>query len=360
MKRQSLVVLIILIPVALIAGYFIGKSASTGKTNDKAILAFVNGEPITKKDVNVLIGSYVSQIESRIHQVESGAVNHLVEQKLWEQAAKKDNMDKEAWLESKIDKSKLEVTNAELEDIWTKQKDRIKMKKEEFMPQLKSHLALQKKNQEMQGVLAKIRSDAESAGKIKILLAEPEEEKIKLDLASAPSYGNPNANITIVEFTDYECPFCAMSQDALHKVMEHYKDNLRLVVKDFPLDRHANAKPAAIATYCVKEQNEGKFWEFRQKLFERTTNKQDLSSNAQKEIVKTLGLNVDAFNTCMQANKYAKIVDESFAQGQQVGVGGTPTFFIIYGRGKTEGHKLSVAPTFENFQKKIDALLGKK
>src|SRR3990167_4078510 len=130
MKRPLLIVLIILIPIALVVGFFIGKNTATEKPDEKTILAFVKGEPITQKDVDTLIGSYISQIESRIYQVRSGALNHLVEQKLLDQAAKKDNMEKEAWLESRINKEQLKITDAEMEDIWNKQKDRIKMKKE--------------------------------------------------------------------------------------------------------------------------------------------------------------------------------------------------------------------------------------
>lgn len=358
MKRPLLIVLIILIPAALIAGYFLGKNTAGKKPDAKAILAFVNGEPITQKDVDTLIGSYITQIESRMYQVRSGALNHLVEQKLWEMAAKKDKMEKEAWLESKINKDQLKITDAELEDIWNKQKDRIKMKKEEFMPQLRSHLELQKKNQAMQEVLAKLRGDAEKDGKIKLLIEEPEEAKVKIDLSSAPSYGNPKAQVTIVEYSDYQCPFCAISQEALHKVLDHYKDKVRLIMKDFPLDRHQDARPASINSYCVKEQNDGKYWEFRQKLFERTKNREDLSMEAQKTIVKNLGLDVDAFAKCAEAKKYSKIVDEAYKEGQEIGVGGTPTFYIIVGRGKNEGQKLTTAPTFENFQKHIDKQLN--
>src|SRR3990167_1273596 len=355
MKRLLLICLV-LIPFALFTGCTKKKEAG----DSKEPVAFVNGEPITEGDLYKLIGGYLKQIEKRIYQVKQGAVNHLVEQKLWEQAAKKAGQDKEAWLQGQTTPEDLKVTDKEIEEVWNAQKDRIKMKKEEFIPQLRSHLEMQKKNQAAQKVLAKLRSDAESTGNIKILLPEPEEELVNLAIAEAPVYGNPKAKVTLVEFTDYQCPYCAVSQDAIHKVLEHYKDKVKLAVMDFPLGQHTDAKPAAIAAYCVKEQNGDKFWEYRQKLFERTKNRQDLGKDALKEIAKNLQLDLNAFEQCVNAQKYLSQIEKSFAHVQEIGVGGTPAFFIIVGAGNTKGYRFSDAPTFEGLKQKIDKLMSKR
>jgi len=325
------------------------------KADDKTPVAFVNGDPVTEGDLNTLVGSYLKQIERRIHQVKEGAVNHLVEQKLWEQAAKKAGMDKDAWMKSQVDPSEMKVTDKELNEIWAKQKDRVKMKKEEFIPQLRAHLERQKQNQSSQKILAKLRADAEKSGNIKILISEPAEELIKIDTTGAAILGKKNAKVSIVEFSDFQCTFCARSQETLHKVLEHYGDKVNLVVMDFPLKQHPEAKPAAVASYCVKDQNESKFWEFRKLAFERTENRQDLKGDALKEMAKKLEVDMAKFDACMKENKHAKLVDQLFASGQKIGVSGTPSFFI--GTSTSKMQKISAAPTFENFKKQIDCIV---
>ncbi|MFC2075155.1 thioredoxin domain-containing protein [Bdellovibrionota bacterium] len=347
MKRLILITLL-LVPLAFVVG--------CTKSPERTKVAVVDGKSITEADLNTLIGGYINQIERRVHQVKMGGLNHLIEQKLLENAAKKAGMEKEAWLDSQIDPKDLKVTDKEINEIWEKQKGRIKMTKEEFIPQLRSHLERQKKNQAAQAILAKLKSDAESSGKIKIFLEEPKDEPVKVAIGDSPFKGSAKAKVTIVEFSDYQCPACAGSQDALHKVLEHYGNKVRLVAKDFPLPRHTEARPAAEAAYCVQEQDDGKFWEFRAELFKRTKNGESLKTETLKGIVSDLGLNTDAYESCFKAKKYADKVNKHFAEGQEIPVRGTPTFIIVKGN-KNEGEQFTQAPTFENFKRVIDKML---
>lgn len=162
-----------------------------------------------------------------------------------------------------------------------------------------------------------------------------------------PVKGNPNAKVTIVEFSDFQCPFCARVLPTLKQVMETYPDKVRIVFKNYPLPFHQNAESAAMAALCAQEQ--GKFWEYHDRLF---TNQESLSLNDLKKYAADLGLKTGDFNSCLDSKKYKKQVEEDLVEGNRVGVRGTPAFFI-------NGQVLSGALPFENFKAIIDEELKK-
>lgn len=154
-----------------------------------------------------------------------------------------------------------------------------------------------------------------------------------------------NAPVTIVEYSDFECPFCGRAAPTVNGVLQKYGNKIKLVYKHFPLSFHPNAKPAALASECAAEQ--GKFGEYHDKLFENQT---ALSAANLKQYAVDLGLNVEQFNQCLDTAEYSSKVDAQFAEGSQFGVSGTPTFFI-------NGQKLVGAQPTESFEAVIDPLL---
>ncbi len=165
--------------------------------------------------------------------------------------------------------------------------------------------------------------------------------------------GSDSAPVTIVEFSDLECPFCGRwYSDSYKQLKSEYIDTgkVRLVYKHFPLSFHPQAKPAALAVECAAEQN--KFWELHDKIFENQT---QLSDASLKQWAKDLGMNETQFNSCLDAKKYESKVDQEFSQGSAAGVGGTPSFFI----GKTNGAGTLVvgAQPYSVFKQAIEAAL---
>jgi protein-disulfide isomerase len=139
--------------------------------------------------------------------------------------------------------------------------------------------------------------------------------------------GDANAKITVVQFSDYECPFCERFYTQTEgQLIKDYVDTgkIRFVYRDFPLEQlHAEAFPAALASECAHEQ--GKFWEYHNKLFE---NQQSLSSDNYKKWAADLGLDTAKFNSCYDSKKYESEVQKDTQDGGAAGVQGTPTFFI--------------------------------
>ncbi len=190
-------------------------------------------------------------------------------------------------------------------------------------------------------------------------LAEP--RSVVMSIGDSPFKGAPDARVTLVEFTDYQCPFCARHQrETLPHLHEAYvkSGKLKYVVRDFPLESiHPAALKAAEAAHCASEG--GKFWEMHERLFAnpKALGPDDLVQHAQ-----VLGLDAQAFTGCLESGKYATRVRQAQAEGERAGVRGTPSFFL--GLTEPNGEKITAVTTirgaqpFAKFQEAIEKLLS--
>jgi len=150
--------------------------------------------------------------------------------------------------------------------------------------------------------------------------------------------GNKNAKITLVEYSDFECPFCQRFHPITQELMKTYGDKIRLVFRDYPLPFHANAQKEAEAGRCIAELggNEA-FWSYTDKIFERTaSNGTGFALTDLGPLAKEVGVNQQSFQQCLDTGKYAKAVKDEVADGNAAGVNGTPTTFVIDSKGKTQ------------------------
>lgn len=161
--------------------------------------------------------------------------------------------------------------------------------------------------------------------------------------------GNKDAKVTLVEFSDFQCPFCKKMKPTLDKLLNEYSNQVRLVYKHFPLDSiHPFARKAAEASECAGEQD--KFWEYHDALF--AVQDQGFSLERFRQIAADLKLNIDQFNDCLNSSKYANKVEEDYQLGIKNQVNGTPTTFI-------NGIRVEGAQSFESVKLVIDRLLAK-
>jgi protein-disulfide isomerase len=174
------------------------------------------------------------------------------------------------------------------------------------------------------------------------------EEVHKIDLTGAAVKGKPDAPVTLVEYSDFECPYCARVQEPIKAVLEKYPDKVKLAFKHFPLAFHKNARPLAIASLAAQEQ--GRFWEFHDVLFEQTA-KRSLDAAKVDEYAKQAGCDVEKLKADIEKNRaaYTKRIDADYQQGQNVAVRGTPTLYL-------NGKKLRDR-TVEGISRLIDAAL---
>lgn len=154
-------------------------------------------------------------------------------------------------------------------------------------------------------------------------IKEQFDNPVKIDIAGSPVTGNPNAPITVVEFSDFQCPFCKRGNEVMKDLLKEYPEDVKIVFKHLPLPFHQQAKPAAIAAIAAQQQ--GKFWEFHDALFE---NQDSLTDAKFIEIATNLGLDIEKFKADMKNEKFEKQVADDMALATQLGVRGTPGFFV--------------------------------
>lgn len=175
--------------------------------------------------------------------------------------------------------------------------------------------------------------------------AEPAVQRI--EVGTSPARGPKDAPVTLVVFSDFECPFCGRAEPTVHQLENEYQGKLRVVFKNQPLPMHANARPAALAALAANEQ--GKFWEFHDVLFD---NQRALDRASLEKYAQQAGLDVGRFRAALDSGKFDAQLSADMAEASRVGVTGTPTFFI-------NGRQLVGAQPVEQFRRLIDEELGK-
>jgi protein-disulfide isomerase len=170
--------------------------------------------------------------------------------------------------------------------------------------------------------------------------------KVEVPLGDAPVRGPADAEVAIVEYSDFECPFCARVVPTLNQIQETYGDKVKLVYKHLPLRIHPQAQPAAAASEAARLQ--GKFWEMHDKIF---ANQRELSDAKYVEWARELGLDVERFERDRKSEAVLARIKKDEEEAARLGVGGTPAFFI-------NGRFLSGAQPFDSFKRMIDEELG--
>jgi protein-disulfide isomerase len=180
---------------------------------------------------------------------------------------------------------------------------------------------------------------------VRVTLEPPRQN---VSAANGAAKGPVTAPVQIIEFSDFQCPYCQRANPTIQQVLSTYGDRVHFVYRHFPLPGHPNARPAAEASQCAAEQ--GKFWPYHDKLF---TSPSQLGDAALKKHAAELGLDTSQFNTCVDSRKFKAQVDADAEAGQEAGVNGTPAFFI-------NGRMLSGAQPFDAFKRIIDDELASK
>jgi protein-disulfide isomerase len=180
---------------------------------------------------------------------------------------------------------------------------------------------------------------------VRITLEPPRQ---KIATADSPAQGSASAPIELVEFSDFQCPFCYRAHPTVKQVLSTYGSKIRFVYRNYPLPNHPNARPAAEAAQCANEQ--GQFWPYHDRLF---ADQSKLGNDDLKASAAALGMDAAKFNACFESHKYAPRVEADLQAGNEAGVNGTPAFFI-------NGRLLSGAQPFDEFKKVIDEELARR
>jgi protein-disulfide isomerase len=309
--------------------------------DDSAVFATVGGHQITKKDVDDAIMRGVSP--AQLYDLRKQSLDKLVNDYLVDQAAKKAGVSREQYLAAQGDQSK--VTDADARKFYDDHKAEIEAQtKGQTFDQLKGRIIAMlertRARKNADDLMAKLRS----ASKVNVMLAPP---RFKVDSDNQPWTGGKDATVTVVEFSDFQCPYCRAAEPGVKAVRDKYGDRVKLVYEDFPLGFHEHAMDAARAARCAGEQD--KFWQYHDALFQDQSKLAvaDLKAKAAK-----LGLDNKKFAACFDKQEPDAAIKADQARGQALGVSGTPTFFV-------NGRELTGAQSADKFGAVIDEELAK-
>lgn len=317
-------------------------SSTAVSADPTSVVAVVNDVNVTAADLDAVVKGKLQKVDQEIYEIKKDTLDDLVEQKLIEQAAKKQNKSVEAYIKENIDDKITPPTDDEVKSFYDSRKEQMGGKSlKDAEGTIKTYLLQARK----QGTRQQLISGLRASGNVKINLDPP---RIEVEIGDNPTIGPKNAPITIIEFTDYQCPFCSRVRPTITQLMDDYKDKIRYSLRDFPLSFHQFAKKAHEAAHCAGDQ--GKYWEYSKELW---ANQQALQVEKLKEFAKNVKLNVKKFDECLDKGKYTKAVEDNVAYGASVGAQGTPSFFI-------NGIFLSGAQPVAAFKKIIDNELQKK
>jgi protein-disulfide isomerase len=241
-------------------------------------------------------------------------------------------------LADEVDAKVVAPSDSEVETLYEQNKERIGKPLAEAKPGLVDMMKQNRKIQAMNAFVASLKKDAD----VKIIL---EPIRVDIDTKGASFVGEKNAKVTLIEFSDYQCPYCKKVRPSIWKLMDEYKGQIKYVFMDFPLSFHKDAQKAAEAAHCAGDQD--KYFEFNKKAFDSQPN---IGIEDLKKVAGELGLNVKNFEKCLSSGKHAKEVEASQNVGMAAGVSGTPAYFI-------NGIMLSGAMPYESFKQVIDTEL---
>ena len=311
----------------------------SGEQTKPRPVAVVAGETIEAAEVEALIRPQLMEVRSREYQLRSQALDALIAQALVRKEAVARGMAAEALEKAEID-DKAVVTEADAKGFYETNKARFGTTAEaEAIRQIQNGLGQQRRNERRLAFARELRGRYD----VKVML---EPYRVPIDVASAPVRGNVKAPVTVVEFSDFQCPYCIRSRPTVTRVRETYGDKVRWVFRHFPLNFHEMAQKAGEAAACAGDQ--GKFWEMHDRLWESNGK---LQVAELKGAATALGLERTAFDGCLDSGKHAGQVGADLEAGAGSGVTGTPAFFI-------NGRPLVGAQPFEAFQQVIDEELG--
>jgi protein-disulfide isomerase len=283
------------------------------------LLATVNGQRITSGDIEDSLRPLIYSVQEQVYNLRRQDIDLRVNDILLTSEAQKRSVTTRALLDTEVNSKVPVITEAQAQEFYNQNKDRINGEFTQVKDQLVQYLKEEEGRKAETDFAARLRK----AANVQTFLTAPVAPTFNIATDDQPTKGNPNASVTVVEFTDFQCPSCAQTHPVLERLMSEMGDRVRFVVRDFPLTQHANAFKAAEAAEAAREQ--GKYWDFVAILFR---NQSALETPKLKEYATALGLDRAKFDAALDGGKFADSVRRDLLDGQKLGVNATPTIYV--------------------------------
>jgi protein-disulfide isomerase len=296
-----------------------GADVNAPNLPDEAVLATIGGQPLKAGPVKERLKPLIYRIRLDAYMRAKQQADQMVDNILLIEEAKRRQIGPEEIVRAEISDKVRTPTDAEVTKFYNDNKARISGDLNSVRNQVAMYLQEEDKRR-LEGELSnRLRKNAD----VRWLITEPVQPVQNISVDDDPARGGANAPVTIVEFTDFQCPACAAMHPVLEEVLKSYGDKVRFVVRDFPLTQHEWASKAAEAANAAKEQ--GKFFEYAALLFQR---QKALDVPSLKKYASELGLDRARFDAALDRGTYAAEVKHDVEDGELYGVGSTPTIFI--------------------------------
>jgi protein-disulfide isomerase len=296
-----------------------GVDINSPNLSPTAVIATVAGQPLKAETLLERLKPIVYRMKLEAYELSKQRAEQLIDDTLLLEEAKRRQIGPEQIIRSEISDKVRAPTEEEVAKFYSDNKARISGDLNSVRNQVALYLQNESRRQLEKDLSAQLRKTA----KLKWLITEPAQPIQNVSVDDDPARGDANAAITIVEFTDFQCPACAAMHPVLEDVLKSYGNKVRFVVRDFPLNQHEYARKAAEAANAANAQ--GKFFEYITLLFK---NQKALDVPSLKKYASELGLDRARFDAALDRGVYAAEVQKDVTDGEMYGVGSTPTIFV--------------------------------
>lgn len=284
-----------------------------------SVVATVAGQPMTAGPIIERLKPVIYRLRLEAYEATTQRIDRLIDDTLLLEEAKRRQVGPEEIVRTEISDKVHTPTEAEVATFYAENKSRISGDLNSVRNQVAMYLQNESRQQLEKDLSAKLRKSAD----IRWLISEPPQPVQNISVDDDPTRGDANAPVTIVEFTDFQCPACASMHPVLEEVLKSYGNKVRFVVRDFPLNQHEWARKAAEAANAANAQ--GKFFEYIAVLFK---NQKALDVPSLKKYASQVGLDRAKFDAALDRGVYAAEVKKDVEDGEMYGVGSTPTIFV--------------------------------
>ena len=341
---QSLMLICMLIVIAACSEGTSKPSYLFKPAAKEGVAAKVGDIEISNKELMDGIESEVFEHESKAFEVKFNKLKNVLLQKLVDKDPRKKGISNEEFFEKYVAKN-VNISDKEI-DAFIKDQS---IPEEHINPQvrekIRNYLGMERKKESVDNWLA----EQTKKSPVEVYIPKPRRPTFPVEVGNAPFAGDKDAKVVIVEYSDFQCPFCAKGADLLKKIKQKYGKKVKVAFKNFPLPFHNHAEQAAVASLCANEQSVDLFWKMHDEMF---AHQDELDAEGLKKMAKKIGAKAEAFNACLDGKKHLDQVKADMEEGKKIGVKSTPTFFV-------NGQLISGAQPVEVFAEIIDEELAR-
>lgn len=341
----------LLFSMALVVFFFACNKEASSKANyifkpapSEGLVASVGEEKISEKEFLKGIEADLYEAEMKVYEIKFARLQSMMLEKFMNKDPNKKNLSNDEFLAKYIAKE-VKVSDKDIQKFIAERQIPKEQINPEITDRIKQYIEMEQKKVAVEKWLA----EQVNKSKVEVYIKKPARPVFDVNTANAPTKGNGDAKVTIVEYSDFQCPFCSKASKTIADLEKKYGSKIRIVFKNYPLPFHSQAKLAAEAALCANDQDKKLFWKMHDSMFADQTK---LDRDNLIKTAKAAGVKEDAFVKCLDGHTNLAKIDADMKEGQDLAIKSTPTFYI-------NGKLLSGALPIETFSEVIDEELEK-